>query len=183
MCQGNGMNEKFVHVVVMGVTGTGKTTIAQEVAALFDLPFAEGDKFHSKSNRDKMAAGHPLTDEDRWPWLRSLRDWMSEQAAEGKSSVMACSALRKAYRDTLSEAEGDVVFVHLVLEEDLNAERLSQRHGHYMRSGMLESQLATLEPLQEDEDGFQVCNDDDPQQVVAEIGDLLEPRFGKRLSR
>lgn len=177
------MNGQLAHVVVMGVAGTGKTTIGEGVAEYFDVPFAEGDEFHSKANKDKMAAGHPLNDEDRWPWLRSLRNWMSEQAAQGKSSVVACSALRKIYRDVLREADGDVFFVHLVLPEEVNVERLSQRHGHYMQTKMLESQLSTLEPLEEGEDGIEALNVGEPRQVVAEVELVLQDRFGERLSQ
>ena len=115
---------RSVHLVIMGVAGTGKTTVGQGVAAAFGLPMAEGDDFHSEANRVKMGAGQPLTDDDRWPWLRSLRDWMSEQASGGRSTVVACSALRKAYRDILRESEGEVFFIHLVLPEDENLERL-----------------------------------------------------------
>lgn len=166
-----------VHIVVMGVAGTGKTTIGEGVADFFGLPFAEGDSFHSKANKDKMAAGHPLTDDDRWPWLRSLRDWMTEHAEEGVSTVVACSALREAYRDVLREALGEVVFVHLALPPEVNAERLASRKGHYMKSGMLDSQLATLEPLSEREDGVEVLNTGAPREVIAEINQQLAMRF------
>lgn len=162
------------HVVIMGVAGTGKTTVGRGVADAFGLPFAEGDDFHSQANKAKMGSGHPLTDEDRWPWLRSLRDWMS---AEGRSTVVACSALRRAYRDVLREAGGEVFFVHLVLPEDVNAQRLSSREGHYMKSSMLESQLATLEPLAEPEDGVEVLNVGSPRDVIAEAVRVLRARF------
>ena len=166
-----------VHVVVMGVAGTGKTTIGHGVAQRFGLEMAEGDDFHSEANKAKMAEGHPLTDEDRWPWLRSLRDWMTGHADEGRSTVVACSALREGYRDVLREADGDVFFVHLVLPEDVNADRLAARKGHYMKSGMLDSQLATLEPLSEAEDGVEVLNTGKPEEVVAEINQALSLRF------
>lgn len=166
-----------VHIVVMGVAGTGKTTIGEGIAERFDLAFAEGDAFHSQANRDKMGAGHPLTDEDRWPWLRSLRDWMTARADQGRSTVVACSALREPYRDILREAVGEVFFVHLVLPPELNVERLAARAGHYMKSGMLDSQLATLEPLGETEEGVEVLNTGAPVEVVAEINQLLALRF------
>ncbi len=177
------MTGEFAHIVVMGVAGTGKTTIGEGVAEHFGLPFAEGDGFHSAANKEKMAAGHPLTDEDRWPWLRTLRDWMSSQAAQGRSSVVACSALRKVYRDILREADGEVFFVHLILPEDVNVERLSMRKGHFMRKGMLDSQLATLESLEEGEDGIEALNVGEPQQVVAEVLAVVEDRFGGLFSR
>lgn len=174
------MSERPVHLVVMGVAGTGKTTIGEGLAERVGVVFAEGDAFHSDANKAKMAAGHPLTDEDRWPWLRSLRDWMSEQASEGHSSVVACSALRQSYRDVLREADGDVFFVHLVLPEDVNLDRLTSRPGHYMKTGMLNSQLATLEPLAETEEGIEAVNVGAPKEVVAEVAGLVEDEFGDR---
>lgn len=176
------MNEHPVHLVVMGVAGTGKTTIGEGVAERFGLPLAEGDTFHSAANKAKMSAGHPLTDEDRWPWLRSLRDWMSTQAAEGHSTVVACSALREVYRSILREADGEVFFIHLMLPEEINEERLSSRPGHYMKTGMLESQLATLEALGETEAGVEAVNVGEPAQVVAEVSAIAEERFGDRLT-
>lgn len=175
------MSEQPVHLVVMGVAGTGKTTIGDGLADRFSLPYAEGDSFHSDANKEKMGAGIPLTDEDRWPWLRSLRDWMSQQAEEGHSSVVACSALKESYRDVLREADGEVFFIHLILPEDVNVERLSSRHGHYMQTGMLESQLATLEVLVEKECGIEAVNVGEPQQVIAEIATIVEERYGERL--
>lgn len=166
-----------VHLVIMGVAGTGKTTIGQGVAAAFGLPMAEGDDFHSEANRAKMGAGQPLTDDDRWPWLRSLRDWMSEQASGGCSTVVACSALRKVYRDILRESEGEVFFIHLVLPEDENLERLKKRSGHYMKPAMLDSQLATLEPLADTESGMEVLNQGEPRDVIVTVTQALRDRF------
>ncbi len=176
------MNQRPVHLVIMGVAGTGKTTIGEGVAERFQLTFAEGDAFHSEANKAKMGEGHPLTDEDRWPWLQSLRDWMSEQAALGHSTVVACSALRQVYRDILREAEGDVYFVHLKLPQDVNVERLNARHGHYMATGMLDSQLSTLEELADSEDGATVLNVGDPQEVVEKACAVVADHFRKRLS-
>lgn len=166
-----------VHVVVMGVAGTGKTTIGEGIARQFGLELAEGDAFHSEANRSKMGAGTPLTDEDRWPWLRSLRDWMSARAGAGRSTVVACSALRQSYREVLREADGEVFLVHLVLPEDVNADRLAARKGHYMQQSMLDSQLATLEPLAEGEEGIEVLNTGRPEEVVAEVAQMLRMRF------
>lgn len=168
---------KPVHIVIMGVAGTGKTTIGRGVAKAFGLTLAEGDDFHSEANRAKMGSGQPLTDEDRWPWLRSLRDWMSEQASAGRSTVVACSALRKAYRDILRESQGEVFFIHLTLPEDVNLERLKNRSGHYMKPAMLDSQLATLEPLTETEQGVEVLNQGLPRDVVATVVQLLGDQF------
>lgn len=174
------MAERPVHLVVMGVAGTGKTTIGEGLAQRLGVEFAEGDAFHSDANKEKMAEGHPLTDEDRWPWLRSLGDWMSQQAAQGHSSVVACSALRQSYRDVLREADGDVFFIHLILPEDVNLERLTSRPGHFMKTGMLDSQLATLEPLGEDEQGVEAVNVGAPAEVVAEVAGVVEDVFGDR---
>ncbi len=175
------MNKRPVHLVIMGVTGTGKSTIGEGVAKRFGLTYAEGDDFHSEANKAKMKHGHPLTDEDRWPWLRSLRDWMSEQASHGNSTVVACSALRRVYRDILREAVGDVYFVHLKLPQDVNVDRLNARHGHYMATGMLDSQLSTLEELADSEDGATVMNVGDPQQVVDKACAVVAKHFRKRL--
>ena len=128
-----------------------------------------------------MGEGHPLTDEDRWPWLRSLRDWMSEQGAKGNSSVVACSALREVYRDILREADGDVYFVHLALPQDVNVDRLTSRQGHFMATDMLDSQLSTLEELTDSEDGATVPNVGDPQDVVDNACVVIAQHFPDRL--
>lgn len=175
------MNERPVHLVIMGVAGTGKTTIGKRVAERFRLIFAEGDDFHSEANKTSMREGRRLVDEDRLPWLHSLRDWMSKQAAGGNSSVVACSALRQVYRDILRAAVGDVYFVHLGLPEMVNVERLTSRQGHYMATGMLGSQLDTLEALADSEDGASVVNIGDPQQVVDNACAMVSERFAGRL--
>jgi gluconokinase len=140
-----------LHVVVMGVAGAGKTTVSAALAERLGWTLAEADEFHSQSNIDKMASGSPLTDDDRWPWLASIRDWMSAQAAAGRSTVLTCSALKRSYRDLLAHADGRVVFAHLDGTPELLAERMASRSGHFMPTGLLPSQLATLEPLTEEE--------------------------------
>jgi gluconokinase len=142
------------HVVVMGVCGCGKTTVARRISALTGFAFAEADEFHSEANVSKMRAGVPLSDDDRWPWLRSLADWMAERAAAGESTVVACSALRRGYRDVLSQGPPSVAFVHLDGAVDTIRQRLSRRTGHYMPASLLDSQVATLERLQPDEPGI-----------------------------
>ncbi|MER7167969.1 gluconokinase [Micromonospora sp. NPDC000207] len=141
------------HVVVMGVSGAGKTTVAQGVAELTGLTFAEADEFHSEANVAQMRAGVPLDDDARWPWLRALADWMGERHRAGVSTVLACSALRRTYRDLLREGPPTVDFVHLAGPTEVIRERMSLRAGHYMPASLLDSQTATLEPLLPDEQG------------------------------
>lgn len=154
------------HLVVMGVSGSGKTTVARILADRLGWPFAEADDFHPEANVAKMAAGTPLVDDDRWPWLRTMRDWLTEQAAAGRSTVITCSALKVAYRDVLREAEGRVRFVHLAAAPEVIGGRLEHRSGHFMPPSLLPSQFSTLEPLAEREDGVSVTVDVPPEQVA-----------------
>jgi gluconokinase len=153
-------------IVVMGVSGSGKTTVGRGIAEAMGWDYAEGDDFHSKANVEKMASGHPLTDEDRWPWLRAIGDWLSEHEREGRSAVVTCSALRRRYRDLLREDRPDVRFCHVEAGADLIRERLEHRQGHYMPPSLLPSQLATLEPLQADEAGVVVSVAGTPEEIV-----------------
>ncbi len=142
------------HIVVMGVAGSGKSSVAIELQRRLGWPLAEGDDFHPESNIAKMSAGIPLTDEDRWPWLDLIVDWTAEQAAEGKSTIVTCSALRRVYRDRLRAAPGRTIFVHLAGTEELLSERMTARTDHFMPPTLLPSQLATLEQLDADEEGI-----------------------------
>lgn len=160
-------------IVVMGVAGSGKTTVAALLAGRLGASFAEGDDFHSPANVAKMAAGHPLDDADRWPWLRGIRDWFATELNEGRSAVVPCSALRRSYRELL-ETAGDVRFVHLTGSYELLRTRIQGRAGHFMKPEMLDSQLAALEPLQDDEPGFAVDVAPRPDQIVEEILHLLD---------
>ena len=160
-------------VVVMGVSGVGKTTVGQGVAAALGWTYAEGDDFHPEANVAKMAAGIPLTDEDRWPWLRSIGAWMSDEIAAGRSAVVTCSALRRSYRDVLREGRPEVLFCHLTADPDLIGERVGHRADHYMPASLLPSQLATLEPLEPDEPGFDLPADRDASVVVAQVLEVL----------
>ena len=154
------------HIVVMGVSGSGKSTVARALADSLGWAFAEADEFHPPANVAKMEGGTPLTDEDRWPWLRAIRDWMSEQAARGQSTVVTCSALRRVYRDVLREAASEVRFVHLTGSRDLLAGRMGQRQGHFMPLSLLDSQLATLEVPEPDERALTLDISAAPEELV-----------------
>lgn len=164
-----------LHLVVMGVSGCGKTTAAKALQGYLKCPYAEGDDFHTQANRDKMGAGIPLTDEDRWPWLERLRDWMSLQVANGESySIVTCSALKHIYRDVLRGASGKVVFIHLLPPTEINLQRLMARKGHYMKADMLDSQLSILEPLQADEQGVTINSAGTAEEVFEQILNWLK---------
>jgi gluconokinase len=145
------MQYPATHLVVMGVAGSGKSTIAAALSGQLGWACAEADEFHPQANIQKMSQGTPLQDEDRWPWLQKIQDWMTAQAHEGKSTVLTCSALKQSYRQLLSQAEGRVLFLHLHGEADLIGQRMQGREGHFMPPTLLPSQLATLEPLSEEE--------------------------------
>lgn len=164
------------HLVVMGVSGAGKTTVGKLIAARLGRTFAEGDDFHPATNVAKMAAGTALTDADRLPWLQAIRDWLSGQTRAGRPSVVTCSALRRAYRDVLREASGRVRFVALHGEAASVAARLDRRSGHFMPAALLASQYQALEPLGADEDGTTVSGADAPEQIVATVVANLAPR-------
>lgn len=136
-------------IVVMGVSGSGKTVLARELSTILDWPYAEGDDFHPTDNIRKMASGVPLVDADRWGWLRSIAEWMDASAARGESVVVSCSALKKSYRDVLRRS--GTVFVCLNGSRDALRNRLAGRTGHFMKVDMLDSQLTDFEPPQDDE--------------------------------
>lgn len=140
----------------MGVSGSGKTSVAREVAEALDADLVDADDLHPEANVAKMAAGTPLTDDDRWPWLETVAEAMRERRYAGSEVVVACSALRRVYRDVLRTGADDVAFVLLdVPREDLE-ERLGQRQGHFMPASLLDSQLSTLEPFSPGDDGLVV---------------------------
>lgn len=162
-----------VHVVFMGVSGSGKSTVARAVQERLGWDFAEGDEFHPPENVAKMSAGHPLTDMDRFPWLGTLAGWIREHEAQGRPTLMSCSALRRTYREVLRSGADDVRFVHLAGDKGLLLERMDAR-DHFMPPSLLESQLDTLEPLHDDERGLTVDVADPPDEiaetVVASLG-------------
>ncbi|MFF6878858.1 MULTISPECIES: gluconokinase, GntK/IdnK-type [unclassified Streptomyces] len=170
------MNTPHV-VVVMGVAGTGKTTIGPLLAARLGVPYAEGDDFHPQANIDKMSAGTPLTDEDRLPWLDAIGTWAHGRAGHG--GVVSCSALKRSYRDRLRAAAPGVVFVHLTGDRALIEDRMSHRQGHFMPTALLDSQFATLQPLAADEAGVGVDVAGGPEEITERaahaLRDLPEP--------
>jgi gluconokinase len=164
-------------VVVMGVSGSGKTTVAATLVDRLGWEFAEGDDFHPAANVEKMRAGQPLDDDDRWPWLRSLAAWIGTQEEAGRSVVVTCSALRRAYRDLLRDGHPSVWFAHVSGPQELITERVQKRQGHYMPPSLVPSQFATLEPLEDDEPGRVVPASGSPEQAVDELlADLARER-------
>lgn len=162
------------HLVVMGVSGCGKTVLASLLAGRLGYRFCEADDVHPPANVEKMSQGIPLTDEDRWPWLEALATWIAEQAAAGHSTVMACSALRRSYRDVLRTGSGrDLAFVHLEGDASTILDRMNARE-HFMPSSLLRSQLETLEPLQDDEVGVRIDLDQTPEAELLEVLAWLE---------
>ena len=140
------------HVVVMGVAGTGKSTIGRAVAEQLGAAYVEGDEYHPRANIDKMASGTPLDDDDRRPWLEALAEQIRELDAQGATSVTGCSALRRIYRDWLRQGHPDIFFLHVHTDYDTLLERMEKR-DHFMPPSLLQSQFDTLEMLEEDERG------------------------------
>ncbi|MEG3629263.1 gluconokinase [Streptomyces poriticola] len=159
-------------VVVMGVAGTGKTTVGPLLAARLGVPYAEGDDFHPPANIAKMSAGTPLTDDDRWPWLDAIGAWAHGRA--GLGGVVSSSALKRSYRDRLRAAAPGLVFVHLTGSRELIAERMSHRQGHFMPTALLDSQFATLQPLQPDEAGVEVDVAGGPEEIAGRAMNALK---------
>jgi gluconokinase len=151
-------------LVIMGVSGSGKTTIAQALARRLNFEFIEGDEFHSRANREKMHSGIPLTDDDRKPWLAALRSRIVAMLARKGNAVLTCSALRQSYRDAL--AMPGVRFIYLKVSEAVVRERLARRRGHFFNPALLESQLATLE---EPRDAIVVDADQPDLEVTQQI--------------
>lgn len=153
-------------LILMGVSGCGKTSVGQLLSQNVGWPFYDGDDFHPQKNVDKMAVGIPLDDDDRAPWLAILHDLISNHLGEGKSILLTCSALKKKYRDQLAEGNPGVVFVHLKGDFELIFNRMQARSGHYMQAEMLRSQFETLE---EPEDAIQVEIDQSIEKITEQI--------------
>ena len=156
-------------LVVMGVSGSGKSTIADKLAARLRWRFEDGDKFHPASNVAKMSAGHPLTDEDRWPWLQAIADEIDRVCKAGQNAVIACSALKRAYRDILVHGRCDVRIVYLQGSRELIAARLAARKNHFMPPDLLDSQFKTLEPPAPGENPVTVSIDATVDTIVDDI--------------
>jgi gluconokinase len=156
-------------LIVMGVSGSGKSTIAVRLAERLSWTFEDGDRFHPASNVARMSAGQPLTDEDRWPWLQAIADEIDRVCQAGGHVVIACSALKRAYRHVLAHGRRDVRIVFLRGTQFLIADRLARRKGHFMPPGLLESQFKTLEPPAADENPVTVSVDASVETIVGDI--------------
>jgi carbohydrate kinase (thermoresistant glucokinase family) len=156
-------------VIVMGVSGSGKSTIGALLASRLGWVFADADQFHPPANIEKMSHGIALTDEDRWPWLEAMAAWIDETRHAKGHGVIACSALKRSYRDILIGERRDVRLVYLRGEEPLIADRMAERHGHFMPESLLQSQFTTLEEPGADENPIVVSIKSQPDEIVAAI--------------
>ncbi len=156
-------------LIVMGVSGSGKSTIADRLAQRLDWDFEDGDIFHPASNVAKMRAGQPLTDEDRWPWLQAIAGEIDQVCEADDHVVIACSALKRAYRDILVHGRSNVRIIYLKGTQDLIAGRLSSRKNHFMPPGLLDSQFRTLEPPETSENPVTVSIDASVDAIVDDI--------------
>jgi carbohydrate kinase (thermoresistant glucokinase family) len=156
-------------LVVMGVSGSGKTTVAVKLAEALAIDFLEGDELHPRSNVEKMKSGTPLTDEDRWPWLTAIARKIDDWRAAGRGGVVTCSALKRAYRDILVAGRPNVRLVYLEGSQQLIHERMAARRGHFMPVGLLANQLAVLQEPGPDENPIVVDVGGTPAEIVAEI--------------
>ena len=167
-------------LIVAGVSGSGKTTVGAMLAGHLHWRFADGDDFHPAANIEKMRAGIPLTDDDRWPWLRAIAAWMDERVSRGESAVIPCSALRRSYRDILLADRAEARLIFLAVDREVLASRLAARHGHFFPAQLLSTQLDALESPQPDEHTVTVIEHsaDQPADTVASIIGLLWPGDG-----
>lgn len=164
-------------LVLMGVSGVGKTTTGQRLAKKLGWEFRDADEFHPAENIEKMKSGEPLTDDDRWPWLDAIGGWMDARLGNGGHAIVTCSALRRIYRERLLSGRPDVRLVFLKGSKALIADRLTRRNGHFMPPGLLESQFNTLEEPRRDERAIVVDVSKSPSRVVSSILRYVEPRM------
>jgi len=157
-------------LVMMGVSGTGKTTVGEALARRLGWTFQEGDEFHPPANIAKMKSGQPLDDADRAPWLALVAAWISDELAKGRSAVITCSALKRSYRSAIIGGRSDVVLVYLEGPQALIARRIGARRGHFMPPSLLASQFADLQPPAASEDAIVVDVD---QPVAAQVDDIV----------
>jgi gluconokinase len=162
-----------VVLVIMGVSGSGKSTVGGLLSDRLGWTFEEGDSLHPAANVEKMAAGIPLTDEDRWPWLAKVADWIDNRLDAGESGIITCSALKRTYRNMLNRRGSGVEFVYLSVGKAELTERVEHRPGHFMPASLLNSQLETLEPPSPSEPAIDVDAGTDPQLVVDRIMRVL----------
>ena len=160
-------------LVLMGVSGCGKTTVAQILAQRLGWAFEEGDALHPQANVDKMHAGHALTDDDRAPWLARVADWVDARLDAGECGVITCSSLKRAYRALIDRRGAGVEFVYLHGSRELIASRLATRHGHFMPSTLLDSQFATLEEPGAEEPAIRVEIGEPPELIADDIAAAL----------
>lgn len=156
-------------IVVMGVSGSGKTTIGALLAGRLGWMFEDGDDFHPAENVAKMKGGTPLSDADRWPWLDSIAAWIDELRQTGRHGVVTCSALKRVYRDRLLVGRADVRLVYLRGDKGMIGDRQAARQGHFMPASLVDSQFATLEEPAAEERPLVVCVGMSPEAIVAEI--------------
>lgn len=167
-------------IVVMGVSGCGKTSVGAAMGGRERVPFLDGDDYHPQANVEKMRSGQPLDDDDRWPWLAILGKAMHEMAAVNGRVFAACSALKRSYREALREAAGEpILFLHLDGSPELIGERMAARMGHYMPTGLLDSQLATLEPPADDEFAARIAINQTLEAIQADCEQIIAKMTGK----
>ncbi|KJF24316.1 gluconokinase [Rhodococcus sp. AD45-ID] len=159
-------------LVVMGVSGSGKSTVGGMIAGAMGWDLQEGDDLHPQANIEKMATGHPLNDDDRWPWLDKIAQWITQHTDAGQPGIVTCSALKRSYRDILRGE--NVVFIHLAGSRDQIGQRLTARLDHYMPPSLLDSQISTLEPIDPDEQAIIIDVGGSPVEIVEEILRRLE---------
>ena len=170
-------------LLLMGVSGAGKTTTGKRVAKRLGWVFRDADEFHPPENIAKMAAGVPLTDDDRWPWLDAIGAWIDAQRPHGGKAVVTCSALRRVYRDRLCTGRPELKLVFLKGSKALIADRLSRRFGHFMPAALLESQFNTLEEPRRDERALVINVALPPSRVVANITRYVAPEQPRPVRR